>query len=107
MVEHSTAHPAAGKRTGSLELELLYEEAGRPSFGLPATLFKAYGGDLGFTTPCVYANFVTSLDGVVALGPEYPSSGSAISGREPADRGGPPTMSVRKPRPTSTSYGAA
>ncbi|MFI1158397.1 dihydrofolate reductase family protein [Streptomyces sioyaensis] len=34
----------------------------------------------------MYANFVTSIDGVVALGPEYPSSGSAISGREPADR---------------------
>ncbi|MDX3866517.1 RibD family protein [Streptomyces scabiei] len=87
MAEHSTARPAAGKRTGSLEpLELLYEEAGQPSFGLPATLSAAYGGDLGFTTPYVYANFVTSLDGVVALGPEYPSSGSAISGREPADR---------------------
>ncbi|OEJ37073.1 hypothetical protein AR457_34170 [Streptomyces agglomeratus] len=65
---------------------MLYEEAGQPSFGLPATLATAYGGDLGFTTPCVYANFVASLDGVVALGPEYPSSGSAISGREPADR---------------------
>ncbi|MCX4884840.1 MULTISPECIES: dihydrofolate reductase family protein [Streptomyces] len=67
-------------------LELLYEKADQPSFGLPATLATAYGGNLGFTTPCVYANFVTSLDGVVALGPEYPSSGSAISGREPADR---------------------
>ncbi|MGX1887164.1 RibD family protein [Streptomyces sp. NPDC055287] len=87
MAEHSTAHPAAGTQTGPLEpLELLYEEAGQPSFGLPATLATAYSGDLGFTTPCVYANFVASLDGVVALGPEYPSSGSAISGREPADR---------------------
>ncbi len=72
---------------GSLDpLELLYEEAGQPTFCLPATLATAYDGDLGFTSPCVYANFVTSLDGVVALGPEYPSSGSAISGREPADR---------------------
>ncbi|WP_406122532.1 dihydrofolate reductase family protein [Streptomyces canus] len=67
-------------------LELLYEKAGQPHFGLPPALATAYGGNLGFTTPCVYANFVTSLDGVVALGPEYPSSGSAISGREPADR---------------------
>ncbi|GAA2646475.1 pyrimidine reductase family protein [Streptomyces spororaveus] len=67
-------------------LDLLYEEAGPPGFGLPAALATAYGGDLGFIPPCVYANFVTSLDGVVALGPEYPSSGSAISGREPADR---------------------
>lgn len=87
MAEDSTAHPAGGTQTGSLErLELLYEEAGQPCFGLPATLATAYGGDLGFTPPCVYANFVTSIDGVVALGPEYPSSGSAISGREPADR---------------------
>lgn len=87
MADHSTTHAAAGTQSGSLEpLKLLYEEAGQPGFGLPATLATAYGGDLGFATPCVYANFVTSLDGVVALGPEYPSSGSAISGREPADR---------------------
>ncbi len=87
MAEDSTAHPADGTQTGSLEpLKLLYEEAGQPGFGLPTTLATAYGGDLGFTPPCLYANFVTSIDGVVALGPEYPSSGSAISGREPADR---------------------
>ncbi|WP_404952728.1 RibD family protein [Streptomyces sp. 147326] len=67
-------------------MDLLYEEAGQSSFGLPRSLATAYGGDLGFSPPCVYANFVTSLDGVVALGPEYRSSGSAISGREPADR---------------------
>ncbi|MEU6331806.1 dihydrofolate reductase family protein [Streptomyces sp. NPDC047049] len=87
MAEESTVHPAGGTQTGSLEpLELLYEEAGQPRFGLPAKLGTAYGGDMGFTPPCVYANFVTSLDGVVALGPEYPSSGSAISGRASADR---------------------
>ena len=34
----------------------------------------------------MYANFVASMDGVTALGPEYPSSGSAISGHAPADR---------------------
>jgi riboflavin biosynthesis pyrimidine reductase len=45
-----------------------------------------YGGDLGFTESCLYANFVASLDGVVALGRQYPSSGSAISGGEPGDR---------------------
>lgn len=87
MAEHSAAHPTTGMATGLPEsLELLYEEAGQPRFGLPPALATAYGGDLGFTLPCVYANFVTSIDGVVALGPEYPSSGSAISGREPADR---------------------
>ncbi|MFF5488656.1 dihydrofolate reductase family protein [Streptomyces virginiae] len=87
MAEDSTTHPASETHAGSLEpLELLYEQAGQPLFGLPATLATAYGGDLGFSPPCVYANFVASIDGVVALGPEYPSSGSAISGREPADR---------------------
>ena len=34
----------------------------------------------------MYANFVASMDGVTALGPEYPSSGSAISGHDAADR---------------------
>jgi riboflavin biosynthesis pyrimidine reductase len=87
MAKDSTAHPTAGTPTNLPErLDLLYEEAGQPRFGLPPVLTTAYGGDLGFTLPCVYANFVASIDGVVALGPEYPSSGSAISGREPADR---------------------
>lgn len=87
MAEHISAHPAGGIPPGSLvPLELLYEEAGQPRFGLPPSLATAYSGDLGFTSPCVYANFVASIDGVVALGREYPSSGSAISGREPSDR---------------------
>jgi riboflavin biosynthesis pyrimidine reductase len=65
---------------------VLYEEAGLPGWGLPTGLAAAYGGDLGFAEPCLYANFVASLDGVTALGAEYPDSGSAISGGEPADR---------------------
>ncbi|WP_431045605.1 dihydrofolate reductase family protein [Streptomyces sp. P1-3] len=64
----------------------LYEEPGLPLWRLPPALAALYGGDLGFTEPRLYANFVASLDGVVALGPEHPSSGSTISGREPADR---------------------
>lgn len=67
-------------------LTLLYEEPGLPGYGLPRALTVAYGGDLGLPAPCVYANFVASVDGVTALGPEYPSSGSAISGHDPADR---------------------
>ncbi|WP_405891493.1 dihydrofolate reductase family protein [Streptomyces sp. NBC_00133] len=87
MAKDSTAHPTSGPPTNLPErLDLLYEEAGQPRFGLPPVLATAYGGDLGFTLPCVYANFVASIDGVVALGPEYPSSGSVISGRKPADR---------------------
>ncbi|MFG1679168.1 dihydrofolate reductase family protein [Nonomuraea sp. NPDC049269] len=84
MATHSAGHPAG---QAPVELpNLLYEQAALPPAGLPSTLATAYGGDLGFTEPCVYANFVASLDGVVALGPQYPSSGSAISGGEPADR---------------------
>jgi riboflavin biosynthesis pyrimidine reductase len=64
----------------------LYEQAGLPAWGLPRELASIYGGDLGFNQPCVYANFVASVDGVTALGPEHPSSGSAISGGDPADR---------------------
>jgi riboflavin biosynthesis pyrimidine reductase len=52
---------------------------------LPASLADVYQGSLGFSEPVVYANFVSSIDGVVALGKER-SSGSLISGRSEADR---------------------
>lgn len=55
-----------------------------PAYKLPADLQHLYGG-LGFTTPLVYSNFVSSLDGVVTLGSK-PSAGSIISGKYPADR---------------------
>lgn len=80
-----TAEARAGPGR-ELPLSLLYEAQGLTGWVLPAGLAATYGGDLGFAEPCTYANFVASLDGVTALGPEYPSSGSAISGREPADR---------------------
>lgn len=67
-------------------LTVLYQRAGRPGWPLPPVLADRYGGDLGFRPPCVYANFVASIDGVTALGPEYPDSGAAISGGAPADR---------------------
>ena len=51
---------------------------------MPAKLEKIYGR-LGFADRVVYSNFVASLDGVVTLG-EKPSAGSAISGRNEADR---------------------
>ena len=67
-------------------LETLYEHPDLEQQPLPAALNALYGGGLGLPAPCLYANFVASIDGVAALGPEHPSSGSAISGREPADR---------------------
>ncbi|WKX69313.1 dihydrofolate reductase family protein [Streptomyces sp. XD-27] len=84
MAAPDTAPGAPVKRTEPLVP--LYEHPGLPRWGLPPALAALYGGDLGFTEPCLYANFVASLDGVVALGPEFPSSGSTISAREPADR---------------------
>lgn len=80
------APPGPAETTPAGPLRLLCEAAAVPGWGLPAPLAEAYAGDLGFTLPCTYANFVTSLDGVAALGPEYPSSGSAISGGDDADR---------------------
>lgn len=67
-------------------LERLYEGPDMVRWRMPDVIEAAYDGALGFDAPCVYANFVASLDGVVALGPEYPDSGSAISGHEAADR---------------------
>lgn len=37
-------------------------------------------------SPCFYANFVSSVDGVTALGPGHPDSGGTISGHSEADR---------------------
>jgi len=84
MVDPGVARPVG--EVVAEPLRLLYEEPGLPISDLPALLGATYGGDLGFTEPCVYGNFVASLDGVVALGPEDSSSGSEISGGESADR---------------------
>jgi hypothetical protein len=83
MAGKSTRQPGAGLPA---PLTVLYQRAGLPAWPLPPVPAGLYGGDLGFRQPCVYANFVASIDGVTALGPEYPSSGSVISGHAPADR---------------------
>ncbi|MGA7989517.1 MAG: dihydrofolate reductase family protein [Candidatus Dormiibacterota bacterium] len=66
--------------------ELLEESADLPVYALPERLATAYAGTLGFGSPCLYANFVESVDGVVSFGPELPSAGGLISGDSPADR---------------------
>jgi riboflavin biosynthesis pyrimidine reductase len=66
-------------------LELLFEHDGLPRFGLPSALSAVYGGDLGFSTPRLFANFVSSIDGVVAL-PTDDESGHVVSGGSEADR---------------------
>ena len=84
----TTAHGPAGEDPGpeSDALVRLFEHPELPHRALPAKLEALYGGDLDVPDPCLYANFVSSIDGVVALGPQFPSSGSTISGRAAADR---------------------
>jgi riboflavin biosynthesis pyrimidine reductase len=62
----------------------LFEVPRLPRFDLPEALEATYGG-FGLPAPVVYANFVTSLDGVAAV-PEVPRSSALISGGNPADR---------------------
>ena len=70
---------------GVVPLELLYEASGLPSFDLPEELRERYGGSLGFDEPRLVANFVSSVDGVVAAPPIIQSS-KLISGRNDSDR---------------------
>jgi riboflavin biosynthesis pyrimidine reductase len=66
-------------------IERLFERPGLPDWGLPAAIQAAYGGSLGFAIPSVVANFVSSVDGVVAL-PVASESGGIISRHNDADR---------------------
>ena len=74
---------AAPLREGPLQL--LFEAPGLPRFDLPEPLQAAYGGAFGLRDECVYANFVASVDGVVALRTSE-ESGHIISGGSEADR---------------------
>jgi riboflavin biosynthesis pyrimidine reductase len=65
-------------------LELLYEPAGLPAFSLPLELGALYPGTLGFPEDCLYANFVETIDGVVAL-PGIPASNRVIADASDAD----------------------
>lgn len=61
-------------------------DAGRGGVGLPGPLARAYGGDLELAAEGVFANFVESVDGVVALKDAAGESGAVISGGSEADR---------------------
>jgi len=63
---------------------VLFDDADLPAYALPEKLGRLYGR-LGFADRVVYANFVSSLDGVVTLGSGI-SAGSVISGKYAADR---------------------
>jgi riboflavin biosynthesis pyrimidine reductase len=66
-------------------LECCFEREGLPGFGLPDDLATAFGGDFGLDRPELYANFVASVDGVVAL-PGDVESGHIVSGSDEPDR---------------------
>jgi riboflavin biosynthesis pyrimidine reductase len=65
-------------------LELLAEPDGLPAFALPPALAERYPGTLGFPDEWLYANFVETLDGVVAL-PEVPRANRLIADASDTD----------------------
>jgi riboflavin biosynthesis pyrimidine reductase len=68
---------------GLAPFEVLYE-ADLQGYDLPEDLERLYGR-IGFGEPVLYSNFVSSIDGVAALG-STPSAGSVISRHNDADR---------------------
>ncbi|MFL5959607.1 MAG: dihydrofolate reductase family protein [Gaiellaceae bacterium] len=66
-------------------LTLLAEDEDLPRWDVPAELARLYGGAIGLDEPCVVANFVGSLDGVVAV-PRLPRSHAILGDESDADR---------------------
>lgn len=66
-------------------LRLLDEQPGLPQGDLPDVLRGLYDGDVGLGIPCVYANFVETIDGVVAI-PDLERSNALVSDESDADR---------------------
>jgi riboflavin biosynthesis pyrimidine reductase len=68
-----------------VKLELVYEPDGLPAFELPDELASLYPGSLGFESPRLFANFVATADGVVAI-PSLEQSNKLIAAGSAADR---------------------
>jgi riboflavin biosynthesis pyrimidine reductase len=68
-----------------LTLELLWEQDGLPHVSLPAELEGFYGGRFGLDEPCVYANFVETVDGVVSI-PELAGSNALVADESDDDK---------------------
>jgi riboflavin biosynthesis pyrimidine reductase len=66
-------------------LTVLAEDEDLPRWHIPAELERLYGGAIGLEEPCVIANFVESLDGVVAV-PRLPRSHAVIGDESDADK---------------------
>ena len=63
----------------------LHERPGLVQFDLPDDLHRLYGGAVGFAEECLFANFVSSIDGVVAI-PSLVRSNALIADGSEADR---------------------
>jgi riboflavin biosynthesis pyrimidine reductase len=63
---------------------VLAEAEDLPRWDVPDQLAELYGGGIGLDEPCVVANFVESLDGVVAV-PGLPRSHAVIGDESKAD----------------------
>lgn len=63
-------------------LQVLFETPGHAESRLPGELAELYGGPLGFPEPRLYANFVASVDGVVAIPTEIESSHAIAAGSQ-------------------------
>lgn len=66
-------------------LALLHEQEGLPRFELPQELRLLYGGEFGLPPRCLFANFVATIDGVVAI-PALRHSNKLLSDESQADR---------------------
>jgi riboflavin biosynthesis pyrimidine reductase len=66
-------------------LALLFERDEAGALELPGELRRLYGGDLVLPEQCLFANFVATIDGVVAM-PALERSNELIGGGDPADR---------------------
>ena len=66
-------------------LELLFEPEGLPTFDLPAEIARLYPGTFGYARDRVVSNFVSTVDGVVAI-PTLASSNKLIAAGSSADR---------------------
>jgi riboflavin biosynthesis pyrimidine reductase len=65
--------------------DVLWEAEGLPESSLTVELERIHGGGLGLEEPRVYANFVSTLDGVVAV-PPLPRSNRIVAADSAADR---------------------
>jgi riboflavin biosynthesis pyrimidine reductase len=66
-------------------IDVLWEADGLPEQPLPDQLRALYGGGLGFESPLLYANFVQTVDGVVAI-PELEKSNALVADHSAADK---------------------